>query len=196
MQNLSLNVTLLATLTLLGGAIAAPTLAEPTETTSETLEVAQAEPGTIVDVASGNADFSTLVAAIQAAELAEALASDGPFTVFAPTNAAFAQLPDGVLEALLKPENKDLLIEILKYHVVAADVPAGTLYTGPIQTFNGDVAIRVDPDKIVVNNGSIVTPDVDASNGVIHAINQVLIPVEVAETLASRLQSEPIRGLW
>ncbi|MGB0560485.1 MAG: fasciclin domain-containing protein [Spirulinaceae cyanobacterium] len=205
MKNLSLNVALLAALTTLGGAIATPAQAEPaetttetaTETTTETIEVAQAEPGTIVEVASSDEDtFSTLVAAVQAAGLVETLSGDGPFTVFAPTNAAFDELPDGVLEALLKPENKDLLTEILKYHVVADEVTSDELETGAIETLNGGLAVRVDPDKVVVNNGSVVTPDVDASNGVIHVVNRVLIPLGVTETLASRMQAEPIRGLW
>lgn len=195
-QSFSVRLAMVALLAACGGAIAVPAHAEPTETPATELEVAQAAPGNIVEVASGNDNFDTLVAAVQAADLVDALSSPGPFTVFAPTDAAFAELPEGVLEALLKPENKDLLTEILTYHVVPGELMSDELTTGPVESLNGGIAIRVDPDKVVVNNGSVVTPDVDASNGVIHAINRVLIPVGVADELAARMQAEPIRGLW
>lgn len=178
----------------LGGAIALPVQAESSHTP---LQIAQAaNPGTIVDVASGNESFETLVAAVQAAGLTNTLAGEGPFTVFAPTDAAFAELPAGVVDTLLKPENRDLLTEILTYHVVPGKVMSDDLKTGPVETLNGGLAVRVDPDKVVVNNGSVIAPDVPASNGVIHGINRVLIPAGVAAELASRMQPGPIRGLW
>lgn len=194
-QPFSQSLMVLAAVIGLGGAIALPVQAEPQP--EAPIQVAQAAtPGTIIDVASGNESFETLVAAIQAAGLVETLSGEGPFTVFAPTDEAFAELPDGVVDALLKPENRDLLTEILTYHVVPGEVMSSDLETGPVETLNGGLAVRVDPDKVVVNNSSVILPDVPASNGVIHAINRVLLPVGVADELASRMQPEPIRGLW
>lgn len=156
------------------------------------LQVAQA-PGTITDVASGASQFSTLVSALKAADLDDDLAGKGPFTVFAPTNAAFDELPDGTLDFLLKPENKDLLADILKYHVVPYQIAADDLKNGALNTANGGLAVRRLPDRIVVNNGSITQPDIPASNGVIHEVNRVMIPPSVRDRLAAR---QPVRGLW
>ena len=173
------------------------TPADPME--NESRLIAQ-EPGTIVDVASGNEDFETLVAAVQAADLVDALSSDGPFTVFAPTDDAFDMLPDGVLEALLEPENEDLLTDILLYHVVPDEVTSDELESGGLDTLNGGLAIAVEPDRVIVNNASVILPDVDASNGVIHAINRVLVPPATLAELQERMEEdeavEPIPGLW
>jgi len=136
-------------------------------------------PATIVDVAAGNPDFSTLVAAITAAGLGETLAGEGPFTVFAPTNAAFAALPAGTLDSLLLPENKDQLTAILTYHVVpgtvmAADLPATAT---DVATVNGAmVSVVAAPEGATVNGAKITAADVAASNGVIHVIDTVLLP--------------------
>jgi uncharacterized surface protein with fasciclin (FAS1) repeats len=136
-------------------------------------------PTTIVDVAAGNPDFSTLVAAITAAGLGETLAGEGPFTVFAPTNAAFAALPAGTLDSLLLPENKDQLTAILTYHVVpgkvmAADLPATAT---DVATVNGAmVSVVAAPEGATVNGAKITAADVAASNGVIHVIDTVLLP--------------------
>ena len=136
-------------------------------------------PATIVDVAVGNPDFSTLVAAITAAGLGETLAGEGPFTVFAPTNAAFAALPAGALDSLLLPENKDQLTAILTYHVVpgtvmAADLPATAT---DVATVNGAmVSVVAAPEGATVNGAKITAADVAASNGVIHVIDTVLLP--------------------
>lgn len=133
--------------------------------------------GTIVDVAAGNPDFSTLVAAVKAAGLVDTLNGAGPFTVFAPTNAAFAKLPAGTVESLLLPENKDQLTAILTYHVVpgavkAADVAGLTQAT----TVNGKVA-KIDTSAgVKIGNANVVSTDILASNGVIHVIDTVLIP--------------------
>lgn len=161
------------------------------------------EPGTIVDVASGNEDFETLVSAVQAADLVDDLSSEGPFTVFAPTDDAFDLLPDDVLAALLEPENEDLLTDILLYHVVPDEVTSDELESGGLDTLNGGLAIAVEPDNVVVNNASVILPDIDASNGVIHAINRVLIPPGTLAELESRMaedddddEVEPIPGLW
>jgi len=134
--------------------------------------------GTIVDVAAGNPDFSTLVAAIKAAGLVDTLNDAGPFTVFAPTNAAFAKLPAGRLDNLLKPENKDQLAAILTYHVVAGKVKAAQAVTlDEATTVNGANAdIEVDGSKVTIDGATIVKTDVLASNGVIHVIDTVMCP--------------------
>jgi uncharacterized surface protein with fasciclin (FAS1) repeats len=136
-------------------------------------------PTTIVDVAAGNPDFSTLVAAITAAGLGETLAGEGPFTVFAPTNAAFAALPAGTLDSLLLPENKDQLTAILTYHVVPGTVMAADLPTTAtdVATVNGAmVSVVAAPEGATVNGAKITAADVAASNGVIHVIDTVLLP--------------------
>lgn len=138
-------------------------------------------PSTIVDIAAGNPDFSTLVAAVQAAGLAETLSGPGPFTVFAPTNAAFAALPAGALDSLLLPEGKDDLIKILSYHVVpgtvmAADIPAEADATSTASVNNLDLSIRTTATGAMVNEANITAADIQASNGVIHVIDTVLVP--------------------
>ena len=142
-----------------------------------------AETGTIVDVAAGNEDFSTLVAAVKAASLAETLSGDGPFTVFAPTNAAFDALPAGTLDELLKPENKDQLTAILTYHVVAGKVMAADLSDGQeVDTVQGGkLTVGIEGDKVTLTdeNGATVNvtdTDIDAGNGVIHVIDGVVTP--------------------
>ncbi|MGB3492466.1 MAG: fasciclin domain-containing protein [Elainellaceae cyanobacterium] len=135
--------------------------------------------GTIVDVAASDESFSTLVQAIEAAGLAETLAAEGPYTVFAPTNDAFAALPDGTLDQLLLPENQDLLIQVLTYHVVPAEVASADITAGPVATVEGsEVTLAVDEatGSVMVNEATVLIPDVQASNGVIHAIDQVLLP--------------------
>ncbi len=132
----------------------------------------------IVDIAAGNKDFSTLVAAVSAAGLVETLKSDGPFTVFAPTNAAFAALPAGTVENLLKPENKAALQGILTYHVVAGNVlAADVVHLKRATTVNGkDVHINVKGGSVYINKAKVVATDIIGSNGVIHVIDSVLLP--------------------
>ena len=127
----------------------------------------------IVDVAVEAGSFNTLAAALQAAGLVDTLKSDGPFTVFAPTDDAFAKLPAGTVETLLKPENKDQLVAILTYHVVAGKVKAADVVTlSSATTVNGqDVAITVNNGTVMVNNATVVKTDIAASNGVIHVID-------------------------
>jgi transforming growth factor-beta-induced protein len=143
--------------------------------------VAQApQAGTIVDIAAGNPAFSTLVTAVKAAGLAETLSGNGPFTVFAPTNEAFAALPKGTLEKLLKPENRDLLKKVLTYHVVSGDLMAKDLRSGNVTTVAGStVAVKVQNGKVIVNDSNVVKADVDAKNGVIHVIDKVLLPPDL-----------------
>ncbi len=134
--------------------------------------------GDIVEVASGNPDFSTLVAAVQAAGLVETLQGPGPFTVFAPTNAAFDALPAGLVAKLLLPENKDTLVKILTYHVVGSKVMAADVAAGDVTSVEGSpITITVDGGTVKLNDSATVTAtDVEASNGVIHVIDAVILP--------------------
>jgi uncharacterized surface protein with fasciclin (FAS1) repeats len=147
---------------------------------------APAAGGDIVATAQAAGNFSTLTAAIGAAGLTETLQGPGPFTVFAPTDEAFAKLPPGAVDALLKPENKPILEQILKYHVVGAKVPAADVKTGPAKSVEGSDLDLVSADgKVTVNGANVTTADVAASNGLIHVIDAVLIPksVDVAALL-------------
>lgn len=137
---------------------------------------------TLVEIAASNPDFSTLVAAVQAAGLADTLSAPGPFTVFAPTNEAFAQLPPGTVENLLKPENKQQLTDILTYHVVPGEVLAKDVKPGKVKTVNGaELTISTEGGKVFITDGKgqkveVVKTDIQGSNGVIHVINGVLLP--------------------
>lgn len=136
-----------------------------------------AAPGTVVEIAAGNPDFSTLVAAVKAAGLAETLSGEGPFTVFAPTNAAFEKLPKGTVEDLLKPENKKKLAGILTYHVVAGKVMAADVKTGKVKTVNGaELDIKVADGAVTVDGAKVVKTDIAGKNGVIHVIDAVVLP--------------------
>jgi len=126
-----------------------------------------------------NTDFlSTLVAAVTAGDLVDVLGSDGPFTVFAPTNDAFAALPAGTLESLLKPENKDQLVAILTYHVVPGKVMSTDLSDGmKAGTANGaEVTINIKDGKVMVNGANVTAADIAATNGVVHVIDAVILP--------------------
>ncbi len=132
----------------------------------------------IVDTAVEAGSFSTLVAAVKAAGLVETLKGDGPFTVFAPTDDAFAKLPDGTVENLLKPENKDQLVSILTYHVVPGKVMSSDIAGKALEaeTVEGS-SLSIDAtDGVMVDNATVVQADVEASNGVIHVIDTVVIP--------------------
>lgn len=132
---------------------------------------------TVVEIAAGNDDFSTLVAAVKAAGLAETLSGDGPFTVFAPTNEAFAKLPEGTVETLLKPENKEKLAAVLTYHVVAAKVMAADVKAGKVATVNGaEATIAVKDGAVMIDGAKVVTTDIVGKNGVIHVIDTVIMP--------------------
>jgi uncharacterized surface protein with fasciclin (FAS1) repeats len=156
--------------------------------TAEEAPVAAATGGkTIVDVAQAAGGFKTLLAAATTAELASVLAGEGPFTIFAPTDEAFAKLPAGTVETLLKPENRAQLVEILKYHVIAGKVSlAKALELREGSTLQGSkVAIRFEEGRVKVGAASLIKADIDASNGIIHVIDQVLIPAKkIAEPLS------------
>lgn len=138
----------------------------------------EAPTNNIVETAVAAGSFQTLVAAVQAADLVDTLSGAGPFTVFAPTDAAFANLPDGTVESLLLPENKDQLVSILSYHVVAGNVTSDQV-TGlsKATTVQGaDLDIAVVDGAVQINSATVVQADVLASNGVIHVIDTVLLP--------------------
>ena len=132
----------------------------------------------IVDTAVADGRFQTLVAAVTAAELVDTLKGEGPFTVFAPTDDAFAKLPEGTLESLLLPENKQALTDILLYHVVAGSVMAADVVNLDSATtvLGKDVAIKVDMGNVYINDAQVIITDIETSNGVIHVIDSVILP--------------------
>lgn len=138
----------------------------------------------IVDTAVTAGSFKTLVAAVQAADLVETLKGKGPFTVFAPSDEAFAKLPAGTVEDLIKPENKEKLVAILTYHVVPGKVLAkDVVKLTAAKTVQGqEVAIKVADGKVTVDNANVVKTDIECSNGVIHVIDSVIIPAEKSST--------------
>ena len=142
-----------------------------------------ASEGSIVDVAASNDDFSILVEAVQAAGLADTLSADMPMTLFAPTNAAFEALPEGTLEQLLLPENQEALRQILTYHVIEGEVPASAVTTGEVPSAAGSpISIQVNDatGEVMVNQAMVTETDIQASNGIIHAIDQVILPPDLA----------------
>jgi uncharacterized surface protein with fasciclin (FAS1) repeats len=164
---------------------------ETTPTTSSatsapaTAEGTPASTETITDLVGKNPEFSTLLAAVKAAGLAETLSGPGPFTVFAPTDAAFAELPDGTLDTLLKPANQDQLDAILTYHVVPGELMAADITTGEVTTVNSaPLAVAVDAADVQITDGqgnkaNVIKTDVEASNGVVHVIDSVLLPEDM-----------------
>jgi uncharacterized surface protein with fasciclin (FAS1) repeats len=158
------------------------TTEESSETTmAEDMEESEATE-TIVEIAAGNEDFSTLVAAVEAAGLAETLSGEGPFTVFAPTNEAFEALPEGTVDDLLLPENQAQLQAVLTYHVVEGEVMAADVQPGEVTTVQGGTfTIAVDGEEVIITDAEgrqalVVQTDIEASNGVIHVIDAVLLP--------------------
>ena len=151
------------------------------ETVAEevTEETVATDAGDIVAVASATEGFSTLVAALTAGGLVETLQGEGPFTVFAPTDEAFAALPEGLLEKLLLPENKAVLVSILTYHVVPGMVMAADIKAGDVATVEGSNVTLDTMSGVKVNDATVTTADVAASNGVIHVIDAVIVPPTV-----------------
>ncbi len=140
--------------------------------------MAKAKTGDVVDVAVSAGQFNTLAAALDAAGLVGTLKGDGPFTVFAPTDEAFAKLPEGTVETLLKPENRDQLVAILTYHVVPGKVLAADVVNlSQATTVNGaQVSIQVSDGQVRIDEATVVKTDIAASNGVIHVIDTVILP--------------------
>ena len=143
-----------------------------------TVSAANAMSKDIVDTAAGAGQFNTLVAAVKAAGLVDTLKGDGPFTVFAPTDEAFAKLPDGTVEDLLKPENKDKLVAILTYHVVPGKIMSGDIdgKETEVKTVQGGMLDVNAKDGVMVDNAKVVKADIGATNGVIHIIDTVVMP--------------------
>jgi len=139
-------------------------------------DILRAQDQDIVAVAAASPKFTTLVAAIKAAGLVETLKGTGPFTVFAPTDKAFEKLPAGTLENLLKPENKEKLTALLNHHVVSGKIMAVDVKTGPVKSVGGpSLEIKVLDGKVTVSGAKVVKADIIASNGVIHAIDAVIL---------------------
>lgn len=144
---------------------------------SSTTASKSSDSATVVSLAASSDQFKTLVAAITAADLVEVLQAEGPYTVFAPTDEAFAKLPAGTVENLLKPENKDQLIAVLKYHVVPGRVMAADVKTMKATTVQGqDVQLKVNDSGVYVDNAKVVQTDLIAGNGVVHVIDTVILP--------------------
>lgn len=142
------------------------------------LAVTPAAAQSIVEIAAGNDDFSTLVSLVEAAQLVEVLSGEGPFTVFAPTNAAFAALPEDTLTTLLMPENQETLQAILTYHVLPGAVMSGDVAgaTVEVETVNGATVMVDGTDGVTINDANVVAADIEADNGVIHVIDAVILP--------------------
>ena len=152
---------------------------EETETEESVVETETVEATDIVAVAVATEGFSTLVAALTAAGLVETLQGEGPFTVFAPNDAAFAALPEGLLEKLLLPENIAVLTSILTYHVVGAKVLSTEVVAGDAASVEGSNLALATDMGVMVNDATVIKADVEASNGVIHVIDKVLVPPTV-----------------
>jgi uncharacterized surface protein with fasciclin (FAS1) repeats len=170
------------------GCAETPKTDAPTDTTATVVEAAKpvveasastlAPTKNVVENAIASADHTTLVAAVKAAELVETLSGAGPFTVFAPTNEAFAKLPAGTVDNLLKPEMKADLTGVLTYHVVAGSVKAADLKDGQkVKTLNGgELTVSIKDGKVMINGANVTAADVVSSNGFIHVIDGVLLP--------------------
>ncbi len=152
------------------------TAAPTTETAPDSSATATSKD--VVDVAIGSPDHTTLVAAVTAAGLVETLKGSGPFTVFAPTNAAFAALPAGTVDGLLKPEKKADLTKILTYHVVSGAVKAADLTDGQkVKTLQGEeLTVSIKDGKVMINGANVTAADLEGSNGVVHVVDAVLMP--------------------
>jgi uncharacterized surface protein with fasciclin (FAS1) repeats len=177
MQNIRNLLTVTALTVAFTGSIVAGTCGKACEASYPITAKAPAVKEDIVAVAQEAGSFKTLVAAVQAAGLVETLQGKGPFTVFAPTDAAFAKLAPGTVESLLKPENRAQLTAILTYHVLPGQVLAADVKTMNAKTVNGqELAIKAGANGVTVNGANVVKTDVMASNGVIHVVDSVILP--------------------
>ena len=155
-----------------------PATVAPGETTATTEQ-------NIVEVAATSPTFSTFTKAVDAAGLGNQFSQEGPYTVFAPTDEAFAALPAGTLDNLLLPENKDQLVKVLSYHVVPGEVTAAQITPGAVDTAEGEqLNVQIEPTTkaVMVNDAKVVQPDIQASNGVIHGVDKVILPPDVQLT--------------
>ena len=166
---------ILTTITAIGALLAVPTAMADSSVATKTATATATK--SIVELAVANESFTTLVAAVKAADLAETLSGECPFTVFAPSNEAFAYLPDGTVESLLKPENKQKLQKILTLHVVSGKVMATDVKPGSVKTLNGEsINVAVADGGVTVNGAKVVKTDIVGSNGVIHMPDSVILP--------------------
>ena len=173
-----------ASISLLGAACTSEQTSDQTSSEDTMTEsgMASGSEMTIPEVVAADSEFATLLAAVKAARLDEMLSIEGPFTVFAPTDDAFAALPKGTVEALLKPQNEDQLEAILIYHVLPDDVMAADIMPGEVATVNGETFdVAVDAGTVAITDGQgntaeVTATDIDAANGVVHAIDSVLLP--------------------
>ena len=143
----------------------------------------------IVEITAGTFGFSTLATAIEAANIGSVLSAEGPLTVVAPTDRAFAGLPAGTLDALLLPNNRDLLVKLLYNHVAYGELTSDQLVGGEVDTFDSEVEVAFTPTGVAVDSASVVQADIDASNGVIHAVDQVLLPDGFAAQIQARIDA-------
>ncbi|NJP12364.1 MAG: fasciclin domain-containing protein [Leptolyngbyaceae cyanobacterium RU_5_1] len=157
-----------------------PNEVRPSQSQTSPAAAPQASGGTIVDVAAANRSFKTLTTAVKAAGLTEILSGEGPYTVFAPTDEAFAALPKGTVEMLMKPENKAKLQKVLAYHVLQGAVESSAIKSGSVRTAEGSsVKFDVKGNQVMVNNAKVTSANIKASNGVIHAIDKVILPPDL-----------------
>ncbi|GAB1542129.1 hypothetical protein NUACC21_48030 [Scytonema sp. NUACC21] len=152
----------------------------PSKPAQETPSSGTTDSKNIVAVAESNGSFTMLTKALKAAGLVETLQGEGPFTVFAPTDAAFAKLPQDAVTDLLKPENKEVLVKILRYHVVPGAVESSSLKSGEVKSVEGGaINVKVEQGGVMVNDAKVVQPDIKASNGIIHVIDNVILPPDL-----------------
>ncbi len=190
----SKQLLVLTTFLSIGAISLSPALAdnhtEAMESSTEAMPMNESsmETSNIVEVASGSDSFSTLTKAVEAAGLTDTLSdSSASYTVFAPTDEAFEQLPDGTLEYLLQPENQEVLQQVLSYHVLPNKVTSSEISGGSIDSLRGGLATAVTDSGVVINNASVINPDIEASNGVVHGVNRVLLPADLQSALAAEL---------
>jgi uncharacterized surface protein with fasciclin (FAS1) repeats len=156
-----------------------PDMTEPgmTQPTPEKEPPQATESKNVIEVAETAGSFKTLLKAVEAAGLTETLKGPGPFTIFAPTDQAFAKLPQDAVQDLLKPENKEILVKILTYHVVPGKVMSTDLKEGPVTTVQGEpMEVKITPQGVFANDGKVTQADIPASNGVIHVIDNLILP--------------------
>lgn len=152
----------------------------PTQPTTTEQPAAAESATTVVGMVSSSNSFKTLAAAIKAADLSETLSGKGPYTLFAPTDQAFAALPAGTVETLMKPENKDKLVKVLTYHVVSSEAGSGDLKPGKVTSVEGSaIDVKTSGKEVLVNDAKILKADVKASNGIIHVIDKVILPPDL-----------------
>ncbi|MEM9275585.1 MAG: fasciclin domain-containing protein [Cyanobacteria bacterium P01_F01_bin.143] len=199
-MNISTRLHILTTGAIVGGTFSA-LLAQPVSTQiafattpsplSQTTIIAQSS-ANIIDALSDADNFNTLVQALETAGLSNAVADPrrGPLTIFAPTDTAFETLPDGALEALLEPDNRELLLDILTYHAVSgAAIPAAEVTSGDVPTLSEDeLSIELVGETVMVDDATVVQPDIQAVNGIIHGIDAILIPNSASAEFQALLQ--------